>query len=230
MQRPYILLAGDPYEIQKRMPLGVAGIVTNPAVLRQMTEKYGPLREVVKRYCDVTDKPVFIEVDGDTTDEVLRYAYAVREVSDQVALKLPVSGMFLPAIAELAKAGVTVMATCLFTVNQAAVAVGAGAKHIAPFLAAHRDMGGDPGKLVRDIAALIQGHPNRPLLSCALVRSAEMAQIAFQNGADGVIVFTDVFDQMMENLGTADWVDRFGKEWKQIEAAGNLESLRTARV
>ena len=68
---PAIWLAGDPEDLKDWMPRGATGIVTNTVVLNDMVKKYGQLTEVVQRYLDITDKPVVIEVDGHSTQELL---------------------------------------------------------------------------------------------------------------------------------------------------------------
>ena len=68
---PAIWLAGDPEDLKVWMDRGAAGIVTNTVVLNQMVQKYGQITEVTKRYLDITDKPVVIEIDGHSTEELL---------------------------------------------------------------------------------------------------------------------------------------------------------------
>ena len=59
---PAIWLAGDPEDLKPWMDRGAAGIVTNTVVLNDMVKKYGQIIDVTKRYLDITDKPVVIEV------------------------------------------------------------------------------------------------------------------------------------------------------------------------
>ena len=40
---PAIWLAGDPADLEKWLPMGAAGIVTNTVVLNQMVQKYGQI-------------------------------------------------------------------------------------------------------------------------------------------------------------------------------------------
>ena len=68
---PSIWLAGDPEDLKQWMLSGIAGIVTNTVVLNEMTKKYGQITEVVKRYLDITDKKVAVEIDGHSTQELL---------------------------------------------------------------------------------------------------------------------------------------------------------------
>ena len=88
------------------MDKGVKGIVTNTVVLKEMTEKYGSIIELIKRYLDITDKKVAIEIDGHSTNELLDVGEAFTKLSDRVILKIPMSVHALGAFAELKKANV----------------------------------------------------------------------------------------------------------------------------
>ena len=51
---PDIWLAGDPEDLKDWMDKGVKGIVTNTVVLKDMTDKYGSIIDLTKRYLDIT--------------------------------------------------------------------------------------------------------------------------------------------------------------------------------
>jgi transaldolase len=55
---PQIWLAGDPAEIKDLLPFGVAGIITNTIVLKDLTERDGQLIDVLKQHLDITDKTI----------------------------------------------------------------------------------------------------------------------------------------------------------------------------
>ena len=78
---PTIWLAGTPDELEPLMPLGIAGIVTNTVVLNQYAKEYGSVIDLIKAYLDITDKPVVMEIDGHTVEELLavgRYSLICR--------------------------------------------------------------------------------------------------------------------------------------------------------
>ena len=83
---PAIWLAGDPEDLKIWMERGAAGVVTNTVVLNQMVQKYGQITDVVQRYLDITDKPVVVEIDGHTTEELLAVGEVFTRMSDQVIL------------------------------------------------------------------------------------------------------------------------------------------------
>ena len=123
---PAIWLAGDPEDLKVWMDRGAAGIVTNTVVLNQMVQKYGQITEVTKRYLDITDKPVVIEIDGHSTEELLSVGEVFTKMSDQIILKIPTTTYALGAFSELKKAGIPTFCTTVFTLPQAAAVAEAG--------------------------------------------------------------------------------------------------------
>ena len=67
-----IWLWGDPERIEDYLELGVVGIVTNTIVLDEMVDTYGTMISMVERYLGLQDRePVVVEVDGDTTEDIM---------------------------------------------------------------------------------------------------------------------------------------------------------------
>ena len=222
---PAIWLAGDPEDLKVWLPRGGYGIVTNTVVLNEMVQKYGPLTELVKRYLDITDKPVVVEVDGHTTQELLDVSHVFTRMSDQIIIKIPCAVHGLEAFSTLAAEGVETFCTTCFSLSQAAAVAQAGATHILPFCEPVKQVGGDPTKLVRECVAMFRGWEHRPYITAALVRSVDTAIAALRDGADGIIIFWNVFAEMMEHPLTAQWNDTFMNEWVQMHEAGYLEGV-----
>ena len=222
---PAVWLAGDPADLGEWLARGAAGIVTNTVVQRELAAKYGGLLEVTRRYLDITDKLVVIEVEGHTTEELLEVSHVFTALSPQIAIKIPCTAYGLGAFGQLADEGVTTFCTTVFSLGQAAAAARAGAAHVLPFCEPIREMGGDPGKLVRECAAMFAPWRQRPFVTAALVRSVETATAALAAGADGIIVFWPIFQAMLEHPLTATWNNTFASEWRQMQEAGQLEGV-----
>lgn len=222
---PAIWLAGDPEDLKIWLPRGGYGIVTNTVVLNEMVQKYGPLTELVKRYLDITEKPVVVEVDGHTTQELLDVSHVFTRMSDRIIIKIPCAVHGLEAFSALAAAGVETFCTTCFSLGQAAAVAQAGATHILPFCEPVKQVGGDPTKLVRECVEMFRGWEQRPYITAALVRSVETAHAALRDGADGIIIFWNVFAELMEHPLTDQWNDTFMDEWKQMHDAGHLKGV-----
>ncbi|MDA1279640.1 MAG: hypothetical protein O3B95_06300 [Chloroflexi bacterium] len=226
---PAIWLAGDPADLPEWLDRGAAGIVTNTVVLNDMVKKYGQITEVTRRYLDITDKPVVIEIDGHSTQELLDVGEVFTRMSDQIILKIPASPHALGAFSELKKIGVPTFCTTVFTLPQAAAVAAAGVTHVLPFCEPFKDVGGDPTKLIRDCREMFDGWLERPFITAALVRSVATADAALRDGADGIIVFWPVFRDMMQSHLTDEWNKTFLDQWNSMHDAGLLEGLPVER-
>lgn len=227
---PAIWLAGDPEDLKEWMPRGAAGIVTNTVVLNDMVKKYGQLTEVIQRYLDITDKPVVVEIDGHSTQELLDVGDVfVNMAPGQIILKIPTTVYALDAFAELKKRGVETYSTTVFTLAQAAAVAQAGVTHVLPFCEPYREVSGDPTKLIRDCRKMFDGWGDRPYLTAALVRSVETAEVCLRDGADGIIIFWPIFRDMLQAKMTDEWNATFLDQWNQMYDAGMLEGLPVVR-
>ena len=222
---PQIWLAGDPEDLPTWLEMGTAGIVTNTVVLNEMVRKYGQLTDVVMRYLDITDKPVVMEIDGHSTGELIDVGHFFSEMSDQIMLKIPCYPHALEAFRHFSEDGIETFCTTVFSLNQAAAVASAGVDHILPFCEPVKEMGGDPTQLIRECAAMFKQWQRRPLIMAALVRSAETTYMALRDGADEVVIFWPVFQEMLQHSLTDTWNETFANEWRAIYDAGLMEGV-----
>ncbi|NKB70103.1 MAG: hypothetical protein GKR89_23770 [Candidatus Latescibacteria bacterium] len=222
---PAIWLAGDPDDLEELMPLGPAGIVTNTVVLNQLMPKYGTVIKLIERYLAITDKPVVVEIDGHTTQELLEVGRVFTAMSDNIILKIPCTLTGLGAFRTLQDEGIETFCTTVFSLSQAAVVAQAGVDHILPFCEPVKEMGGDATKLVRECAAMFGGWEQRPYIMAALVRSVETAYAALRDGADEIVTFWPVYKDMMQHPLTDTWNETFMNEWVAMHQAGQLEGV-----
>ena len=222
---PAIWLAGDPEDLKPWMDRGAAGIVTNTVVLNDMVKKYGQIIDVTKRYLDITDKPVVIEVDGHSTEELMDVSHSFTRLSDQIIIKIPCTTNGLAAFRQLAEEGTETFCTTVFSLAPSASVAQAGATHILPFCEPVKQMGGDPTQLVRECGSMFAGWENRPYITAARVRSAETAYAALRDGADGIIIFWPIFEEMMQHPLTDTWNETFMGQWVEMNDAGLLKDV-----
>lgn len=222
---PQIWLAGDPAELRALMPLGVAGIITNTVVLRDLTTKYGQLRAVIEGYLEITDRPILVEVDGDSLEELMAAARAARALSPQIGIKIPTSRIGVQAHARLRDMGVRTMATTVMNLSQAILTVAAGASWLCPFVGPAHAFGREAVGFVAEIAQAFRGRPNPPSIIGGIIRNPEAAYLAYAAGADGVVTLPAVYWQMLEHPTTTEWNALFHKKWAEMRDAGALEGF-----
>ena len=222
---PAIWLAGDPDDLKEWMPLGITGIVTNTVVLNQLMPKYKTVINLIDKYLEMTDKPVVVEIDGHSVEELLDVGRVFAKMRDDIILKIPCGVLGLKAFAVLKEEGVETYCTTVFSLPQAAAVAQAGVDHILPFCEPVKEAGGDPTLLVRECARMFRGWEQRPFIQAALVRSVETAHAAFRDGADELVTFWGVYKDMMEHPFTTQWNKTFLDEWVTMHENGNLEGV-----
>ena len=224
---PDIWLAGDPSALSKFMDNGIKGIVANTVVQRELVQKYGSLTGLTKKYLEITDKKIAIEIDGNSTQELLDVGEKFTKMSDQIILKIPCSNIALDAFSVLKKEGIETFCTTVFSLSQAVVSAQAGADHILPFCEPFKDLGLNPTKLVKDCFETFKNWEDRPKITAALVRSPDVANSAIKDGADGIIIFWPVYEEILKNPLTDKWNKIFMDEWKTMNKHGHLDDLPT---
>ena len=222
---PTIWLAGPPAELVEFMPMGIAGIVTNTVVLNLYAKPYGSVIALIEAYLEMTDKPVVMEIDGHSVEELLAVGKVFTDMSPQIILKLPCTLNGLKAFGILRQEGVETFCTTVFSLTQAAAVAQAGVDHILPFCDPVREMGGDPTKLIRDCVRMFSGWDERPYIMAALVRSVETAHAAFRDGADELVTMWTVYRDMLDHPLTDHWNKVFLDEWSDMHQSGLLAGV-----
>lgn len=225
---PTIWLAGTPDDLAPWMPLGIAGIVTNTVVLNQYAKSYGSVIALIKEYLDITDKPVVVEIDGDSVEELLAVGKVFTDLSNQIILKIPCSVNGLKAFGALKRDGIETFCTTVFSLSQAAAVAQAGVDHVLPFCDPVKAVGGDPTQLIRECVQMFSGWAKRPFIMAALVRSVETAHAAFRDGADELVTMWTVYRDMLAHPLTEQWNKIFMDEWVDMHRNGLLEGVPVA--
>ena len=224
---PLIWLAGDPDDLGPRLEMGCAGIVTNTVVLRQLCEKYGTAENLARAYCAITDLPVVMEIDGETTEELMEAADEFLKIGPQIAIKIPMTGHGMRAVRRLADRGVETMTTTVFSASQAAAAAQAGTTHALIFCEPMLAQGADPFQLIREVREMFSNWEGAPYVTAALVRTRSTAEHALRAGAEGVIIFDSVFDEMLEHPSTTEWNETFRDKWEEMRHHNQIEYLKS---
>jgi hypothetical protein len=227
---PEIWLAGEPAELAELLPRGACGIVTNTVIFAQLAPRHGGVRGLLEAYLALGPYPVIVEVDGDTAGELLRWSEAACSLSPRVGIKLPTRPVALEAMRRLAAAGVTVFATTVASVAQAAAVAACGVSHLCPFVRPLLDRGEDAYRVIGEIVAALRPHAVRPRVIAGLIRDAAEVHASLSAGADGVVIFTGVYRAALVHPVTEQWNATFRAHWDDLLRAGALDGLRAAGV
>ena len=139
----------DVSEIQKPNELGIVdGVTTNPTLIAKSGR---PIREVLAEICDLVDGPVSGETVSTDAEGMVREGHWLREIADNLTVKVPLTVDGIKATKILSDEGIPVNVTLCFSSAQALLAAKAGATFISPFVGRLDDIGLEGMNLIQDI-------------------------------------------------------------------------------
>lgn len=217
-----IWIAGSPEEVTEAAKTGlVSAVVTNPTVIADWTKGGQSLETVAASVTEATGLPLYIQLHGPGRDQFLREADYLKSVSKLIIPKIPATLEGLAAAKVLESKGIETLITTVCSLNQAYVAAVAGVTAICPYYSRLRDSGEDAGQFVRDVADMYRREGISTRIRPASVRSVEDVTECLLNGADGVIVFYEVFQQLTGHPVSDKSLSNFENYWQQIKLGNN---------
>ncbi len=123
------------------------GVTTNPTLIAREGADY---RTVVREIATITSGPISVETTSDRAEEMITQGRAYATWAPNVVVKVPATPDGITAGATLAREGLRVNVTLIFSVNQALLAAKIGAYFASPFLGRLDDIGQDGMQVVRE--------------------------------------------------------------------------------
>lgn len=204
--------------ITERLPGGlVDGITTNPSLIAASGAN---VFERVEAICKAVDGPVSAEVVATDLDGMLAEGRRLREIADNVVIKLPLTREGLTACRTFAEEGAPTNVTLCFSANQALMAAKAGATFISPFVGRIEDMGGDGIGLLAQIRAIYDQYGYETEILAASLRSPDHVQSAALAGCDAATIPPKIFDQMIKHPLTDTGLEAFLADWQKTGRGG----------
>jgi transaldolase len=207
-----ILISADMEDIARSYALGVfCGVAGNPSLV---AEAGVPSPKMVKAILRMVPDPVFVQVSGVATADMVAEGSALAEIDPKrVVVKVPVTAAGIEAIHRLSGQGVTVTATAICAANEALLGILAGAKYVAPYMARISDIGGDGCHIVSDIVDLIRERELPAQVIAASVRTPEELSLAWKVGAHFAAVQSSVVWKICANPAVEAAAQAFSEEY-----------------
>ncbi|MBO5051263.1 MAG: hypothetical protein J6D31_03620 [Clostridia bacterium] len=213
--------AGSLEDVRICTELGVTGILTNPQGFEQYYQGKMTLPEITAALLKASDDgrniPVYIQVHGRDAEEIAYRVEELHEQSPRVRGKIIADEKGFRAIKKLREKGILCVATCLFSVSQAAVAAMVGAQAICPFITRATEIGMDMGGIIRSIKNCYADMPDAPKILAASLKSTADVNEAFVSGADAVALRYPLLQGMMQHVLTTKAEALFAKNWENVK-------------
>ncbi|HRC26123.1 MAG TPA: fructose-6-phosphate aldolase [Alphaproteobacteria bacterium] len=204
---------GDVAEIRDLAATGLLdGVTTNPSLIAKSGRPFIPLIEEI---CSVVEGPVSAEVAATDYETMLKEGQRLAEISDNVAVKVPLTPAGLKVCKALSDSGTMVNVTLCFSAAQALLAAKAGATFISPFVGRLDDVGADGMALIEDIVLIYENYDFPTEVLVASVRHPMHIVQAAKIGAHVATCPPAVIRQLYAHPLTDKGLAAFVEDWKK---------------
>ncbi|WP_294123592.1 fructose-6-phosphate aldolase [Sphingomonas sp.] len=199
-------------EIRELQDTGLLdGVTTNPSLVKKSGRDF---LEVVKEIAGVVKGPVSAEVVATDYDGMMREAEVLRNIADNIAVKVPLTIDGLKTCKSLTSEGTMVNVTLCFSANQALLAAKAGASFISPFVGRLDDISQPGIELIADIRLIYDNYDFATEILVASVRNPIHILEAAKIGADAMTAPAAVIKQLFKHPLTDNGIAAFLKDWE----------------
>ncbi|MFH1018212.1 MAG: fructose-6-phosphate aldolase [Pseudomonadota bacterium] len=201
-------------EIKAALSWGILdGVTTNPSLIAKEGKSF---RAVVDEICRVVPGPVSLEVLAANTEGMVEEGRKLAAISKNAVVKLPMGLPALAATKALAKEGIHVNMTLVFSPTQAIMAAKAGAAYVSPFVGRLDDISHNGMELIAQLVRIFANYKFTTEILVASVRSPNHVIEAAMLGADIATIPFKVLEQFAKHPLTDIGIETFSKDWQKV--------------
>lgn len=223
----FFIDTADLDEIKKAESWGVlAGVTTNPSLYAKTGGKLADFEDHMVKICKLCEGlPVSAESQAKTTEGMIADGERLAALAPNIVVKLPICEESLPATHALAKEGIRVNMTLVFSVPQALLAANAGARYVSPFIGRFDDIAEDGVAQVAGIVTALRNYDwagknvdDKVEVIAASVRTANHVAQAALLGADIATVPFAALQRCVKHPLTDQGLASFAADWAKVTA------------
>lgn len=192
--------------------LTIAGVTTNPTII---TRSGKTLERVIDEMCKTLapSQKSFFQVIATDFDGILEETRRICALRENAYAKIPVTPAGLRAIKAAKAEGLNVLATAIYSADQAFLAAMNGADYLAPYVNRMCNYGDGVGQ-VADLVAMLAANGLASKICAASFKNTEQVHEVICAGAQSVTVAPDIVWTMVKHPGTGIAVDEFSAAWE----------------
>ena len=195
--------------------LPVDGVTTNPTII---TKSGKAPEQVFAELCEVLteDQKIIAQVIATDYDGILAEAEKIAAIrgGKNIVVKIPVTRAGLRAIPAVKAKGISVLATGIYSPDQAFWAAKAGADYLAPYVNRMCNYGDGVGQVVELVHTLAQ-YGMEAKVCAASFKNVDQVHRLLAAGVPALTVAPDVIAAMIDHPGTALAVEEFTSNWEK---------------
>jgi transaldolase len=195
-------------DIRDAARMGIlAGVTTNPSLMAK--ESGITYRDRVVEICQAVDGPVSAECTSRDVPGLLEEGRLLASWHPNVVVKIPMDANGLEATSVLAREGIRINVTLIFSANQSLLAALAGATYVSPFVGRLDDGGQDGMEVVRQSVAIFDRFNLPAQVLAASIRNPPHVIQAALAGAHVATIPYSVLQAMLKHPLTDIGIERF---------------------
>lgn len=202
--------------------LTIEGVTTNPSII---TKSGKTPEQVIKEFIEYLrpEQKFFVQVVSTDYEQMLeeaRYICSLRPKNTYV--KIPVTHNGYKAIKQLKSEGLGVLATAIYSADEAFLAAMNGADYLAPYVNRMCNYGDGIGQVL-DLLQMLetQGFENTKVIAASF-KNVEQVHTLIAAGIQSVTVPPEVVFTMIDHPGTKIAVDEFSAAWREAYGRDTL--------
>lgn len=202
--------------------LTIEGVTTNPSII---TKSGKTPEQVIKEFVEYLrpEQKFFVQVVSTDYEQMLeeaRYICSLRPKNTYV--KIPVTHNGYKAIKQLKSEGLGVLATAIYSADEAFLAAMNGADYLAPYVNRMCNYGDGIGQVL-DLLQMLetQGFENTKVIAASF-KNVEQVHALIATGIQSVTVPPEVVFTMIDHPGTKIAVDEFSVAWREAYGRNTL--------
>ena len=207
-------------EIKEILEWGlIRGVTTNQQIF--LKEKGCNFEEQSKKILKLVE-PHPVSLEGPNSfDELIQTAEEYSKWGKNVVIKVPMlpDGSGLKAVKILEGQGIKTNVTAMMTVNQAFLAIAAGASYASLFFNRIRDSGDDPVETVKQTRAIIDQGGYKTKLIVGSIRTSENVEEIVSCNPHIITIPYKILKDMPFHGTTVSTLKEFDKAWEEFKQA-----------
>lgn len=208
-------------QIQQLAPiLPLRGVTTNPSIMA--TGGLG-LRDLLPKLEAVLGKQtrIHVQVLSNSIDGIIEEASQLHALPYDIVVKIPTHANGLAAIKQIKQEAVPVLATAIYSKQQAILAALNGADYLAPYLNRIDNLGMNSIEVISAIQNFLDQYQLPSQLLVASFKNLNQVLAVMDLGVGAVTLPTDIAWQFLHNPTTDLAVEKFNTDW-QLQFADKL--------
>ncbi|MBI1936764.1 MAG: fructose-6-phosphate aldolase [Ignavibacteriales bacterium] len=186
------------------------GVTTNPSLVSKEGKNF---RQLLDEIVKIVDGPISAEVVSTDYNGILKEAYELAKIHDNIVVKVPLIKEGIKAVKTLADEDIKTNVTLCFSPSQALLAAKAGASYISPFVGRLDDISHNGMELAKQIIQIYRNYNFKTQVLVASIRHPLHLVEAAMMGADVATMPFDVIEKLFKHPLTDIGLEKFLSDW-----------------